>query len=154
MEDTVGHDDVHSHDGDHHDVEDLPPALDMSIPDDELPPHILSRRSLLRAAGLLGAGAAAGSVLDTPGVAMADDDEDNAPPVAWPLRVVAGDHHIHTQYSGDAIYRVVDQARHARAYGLDWIVITDHGSVAHAKIGVEKVNPDIRRRPRRARRTC
>ncbi len=27
---------------------------------------------------------------------------------------------------------------------MDWLVITDHGSVTHAKIGVEKVNPDIR----------
>ena len=45
---------------------------------------------------------------------------------AW----LAGDHHIHTQYSSDAQYRVIDQARHASAYGLDWMVITDHGSVA------------------------
>ena len=56
---------------------------------------------------------------------------------------LAGDHHIHTQYSSDGMYRVVDQVQHAPAYGLDWMVITDHGSVAHAKIGVEKVNPDI-----------
>ena len=56
---------------------------------------------------------------------------------------LAGDHHIHTQYSSDAQYRVIDQVRHANAYGLDWMVITDHGSVAHAKIGVDKVNPDI-----------
>jgi hypothetical protein len=41
------------------------------------------------------------------------------------------------------MYRVIDQVRHANAYGLDWMVITDHGSVTHAKIGVEKVNPDI-----------
>ena len=27
---------------------------------------------------------------------------------------------------------------------MDWLVITDHGSATHAKIGVEKVNPDIR----------
>ena len=33
--------------------------------------------------------------------------------------------------------------QHGSAYGLDWMVITDHGSVAHAKIGVDKVNPDI-----------
>ncbi len=58
---------------------------------------------------------------------------------AW----LAGDHHIHTQHSSDAQYRVADQVQHASAYGLDWMVITDHGSVAHAKIGVDKVNPDI-----------
>ncbi|WP_256863414.1 hypothetical protein [Microbispora sp. GKU 823] len=50
---------------------------------------------------------------------------------------------MHTQYSSDGMYRVIDQVRHANAYGLDWMVITDHGSATHAKIGVEKVNPDI-----------
>ena len=57
---------------------------------------------------------------------------------------LAGDHHIHTQYSNDGKYRVVDQVRQGARHGLDWMVITDHGSVTHAKIGVEKVNPDIR----------
>ncbi|MFD0822473.1 PHP domain-containing protein, partial [Micromonospora zhanjiangensis] len=56
---------------------------------------------------------------------------------------LAGDHHIHTQHSSDGQYRVIDQVRHANAYGLDWMVITDHGSVTHAKIGVDRVNPDI-----------
>ena len=65
---------------------------------------------------------------------------------------LAGDHHIHTQYSSDAQYRVVDQVQHASAYGLDWMVITDHGSVAHAKIGVDKVNPDIVAARERVRR--
>ena len=39
---------------------------------------------------------------------------------------------------------MLDQVSHASQYGLDWMVITDHGSVAHAKLGVDKVNPDIR----------
>ena len=56
---------------------------------------------------------------------------------------MAGDHHIHTQFSPDGQYRVIDHVRHANAYGLDWMVITDHGSNQHAKIGVEKVNPEI-----------
>ncbi|MFD3660319.1 PHP domain-containing protein [Streptomyces sp. NPDC058659] len=56
---------------------------------------------------------------------------------------LAGDHHVHTQYSGDGKYRVIDQVRQARAHGLRWIVITDHGGTTHVKLGVEKVNPDI-----------
>jgi len=60
------------------------------------------------------------------------------------LRWLAGDHHIHTQYSPDGLYRVVDHVRHATTYGLHWMVITDHGSVPHVKIGLEKVNRDVR----------
>ncbi|MCZ4608502.1 PHP domain-containing protein, partial [Streptomyces sp. Lzd4kr] len=57
---------------------------------------------------------------------------------------LSGDHHIHTQYSSDGKYRVVDQVRQGAKHGMDWLVITDHGSTTHAKIGVDKVNPDIR----------
>ena len=112
--------------------------LDTAVPDGELSPAEVSRRSVLRGAGLLGAGAAAASVLATSGTAAAE----SAPRGGY--RWLAGDHHIHTQYSPDAVYRVGDHVRHANAYGLDWMVITDHASVQHAKIGVEKVNPDIR----------
>jgi hypothetical protein len=124
----------HHHD---HDVE-------TPLPDEELSPSQLSRRGLMRNVGLLGAGAAAVNVLGDPAAAHAHNDDDRGRGFDGDLRWLAGDHHIHTQYSSDAMYRVADQARHARAYGLDWIVITDHGSNAHARIGVEKVNPDIR----------
>ncbi|GAA5084433.1 hypothetical protein HNP84_002022 [Thermocatellispora tengchongensis] len=122
---------------------DLPPALDLSVPESELSPEESSRRGFLRRTGLLGAGVAA-TVLATTEPAHAQAaahgrGREEKGGFLW----LAGDHHIHTQYSSDAQYRVVDQARHAHAYGLDWIVITDHGSATHAKIGVEKVNPDI-----------
>ena len=138
-----GHDHVHEHET--VSGADVPPALDLSIPDSELSPSDVSRRGFLRGAGLLGAGAAA-SVLATPAAAQAHD-HDHGPTgggrekggFTW----LAGDHHIHTQHSSDAMYRVIDQAKHGHAYGLDWLVITDHGSNAHAKIGVEVVNPDI-----------
>ncbi|MGI5523270.1 PHP domain-containing protein [Micromonospora sp. CA-259024] len=141
----MGHGHGHSHDHDFAADGDLPPALDGSIPDAELAPTDLSRRGFLRNAGLLGAGAAT-TVLaaGSPALAGGHDhgpggDHGRTGEFQW----LAGDHHIHTQYSSDAQYRVVDQARHAQAYGLDWMVVTDHGSVAHAKIGVDKVNPDI-----------
>ncbi|MFI0419708.1 PHP domain-containing protein [Spongiactinospora sp. 9N601] len=140
----MGHGHPHPH---HHDLDqgtadaDVPPVLDLSVPDAELSPADASRRGFLRRAGLLGAGAAAAtSVLAAPDAAHAHGHHGGRGGYRW----LAGDHHIHTQYSSDGQYRVIDQARHAHAYGLDWMVITDHGGAAHARIGVEKVNPDIR----------
>ena len=142
----MGHGHDHSHDlatgGD-----DLSPAMDLSVPDSELSPSDVSRRGFLRGAGLLGAGAAA-SVFAAPGVASAAGVAHTHGPAGGGtakggFQWLAGDHHIHTQYSSDAMYRVADQAKRGHAYGLDWLVITDHGSNAHAKIGVQKVNPDI-----------
>lgn len=139
--------------------------LDLSVPDEELAPGALARRAFLRRAGLLGAAIAGASVLNTGSAAARSlgargDDSDSAGegPDGAAARSddltgngrsprnylwLAGDHHIHTQYSSDGMYRVLDQVQHAGAYGLDWVVITDHGSGPHAKIGVEKVNPDI-----------
>ncbi|MGW0846710.1 PHP domain-containing protein [Streptomyces sp. NPDC002787] len=135
----------HDHDHDHGPVAAaaLPAAFDTSVPDEALTPEQRSRRSLLRRAGLLGAGLTAASVL---GQAAATAPAHAAPSgrkrggFLW----LAGDHHIHTQYSNDGKYRVVDQVRQGAKHGMDWLVITDHGNATHAKIGVEKVNPDIR----------
>ncbi|MFB7734860.1 PHP domain-containing protein [Streptomyces sp. NPDC056112] len=152
----MGHGHSHARGHHHHDHGtgggSLPPALDLEVPDTELTPDQLSRRSMLRRTGLLGAGLAAGSVLAGAGQAAASQgqnqgqNQDQQSPQSsrsggylW----LAGDHHIHTQYSSDGKYRVVDHVRQANAHGLDWMVITDHGSEQHAKIGVEKVNPDI-----------
>ncbi len=147
----------HSHDDDNpdhshpHDAEPgglLEPAVDLNIDDADLSPSQHGRRVFLRAAGLLGAGAATASVLgaaamDTAAAAPLTAGRATPRPPKGGYRWLAGDHHIHTQFSPDGQYRVIDQVRHAHAYGLDWMVITDHGTVQHAKIGVEKVNPDI-----------
>jgi hypothetical protein len=147
----MAHDHGHDHPHDHsHDHAPPPPEwADPTVPDTELSPRALSRRTLLRNAGLMGAGATAlGAFGATPAAAGPADAEAAE---AYRRRhdqerltVLAGDHHIHTQFSPDGLYRVEDQARHAAQYGLDWLVITDHGSNAHAKIGVENVNPHIR----------
>ncbi|MFJ2172956.1 PHP domain-containing protein [Streptomyces sp. NPDC087851] len=148
-----GHHHPHSHAHSHaHEASTaLPPALDTSVPDEALTPDQLSRRSMLRNTGLLGAGLAAGSVA---GGAVAGSPAYAAGGQGSPggsragrkggFLWLAGDHHIHTQYSSDGKYRVVDQVRQGAKHGLDWMVITDHGSETHAKIGVEKVNPDIK----------
>ncbi|MFI8090570.1 PHP domain-containing protein [Streptomyces sp. NPDC086080] len=142
-----GHD--HGHDHRHEATAPLPAAFDTSVPDEALNPEQKSRRTLLRRAGLLGAGLAAGTVLPVGGTAPAHAAGDSRrgkgggkgnKGFLW----LAGDHHIHTQYSSDGKYRVVDQVRQGARHGMDWLVITDHGSVTHARIGVEKVNPDVR----------
>ncbi|KUL42459.1 CehA/McbA family metallohydrolase domain-containing protein [Actinoplanes awajinensis] len=144
----MGHGHDHHHVTDAATGTDVPEALDLSIPDTDISPSDKSRRNFLRGAGLLGAGAAAASVFARPGAAAAaglphTHDHPGGGNVQGGFRWLAGDHHIHTQYSSDAQYRVLDQAKHGHAYGLDWLVITDHGSATHAKIGVDKVNPDI-----------
>ncbi|GHG88969.1 PHP domain-containing protein [Streptomyces lanatus] len=138
------HDHDHSHDGAASGA--MPAAFDPSVPDEALTPEQHSRRTLLRRAGLLGAGLAAASVV-APAAAAAPAA--SAAPASGGRRTngflwLSGDHHIHTQYSSDGKYRVVDQVRQGARHGMDWLVITDHGSVAHAKIGVDKVNPDIK----------
>ncbi len=145
------HDHPHPHDHSHphgHAHEGaLPEALDVRVPDAELPPRALGRRRFLQSAGLLGASAAAMTGLGVAGAAPAAAatgtvSRSHRPPLGG-FQWLAGDHHTHTQYSSDGRYRVLDQVQHANAYGLDWLVITDHGSAQHTRIGVERVNPDI-----------
>ncbi|MFC7164417.1 histidinol-phosphatase, partial [Aquipuribacter hungaricus] len=54
-------------------------------------------------------------------------------------------HHMHTQYSGgsDAPYLIEQHALHANRFGLDWIVVTDHGGPLHQKFGVNATYRDI-----------
>ena len=71
---------------------------------------------------------------------------------------LAGDHHIHSQYSvgwndstspptpilgGDARYSIPTNAEMARAHGLAWMVSTDHGGPNHSKVNLEMAYPEL-----------
>lgn len=73
-------------------------------------------------------------------------------------RWLAGDHHIHSQYSvgwdrgqnppkaivaGDAIYAIPKNAAMASKFGLSWMVATDHGGPNHSKINREQAYPEL-----------
>ena len=144
-----GHDHGHSHEA-RGEVEggdaSLPAALDLSIPDGELSPSQVDRRSFLRRAGLLGAAAAGAGVLSRFGAGTAAAAS-TAGGVGGgdPQRLLwlVGDHHIHTSHSPDGQYLVSQQVSRSAQYGLDWMVITDHGGVEHQKFGVETTHPEI-----------
>ncbi|WP_433003959.1 PHP domain-containing protein [Kribbella sp. CA-294648] len=103
-----------------------------------------TRRRFLRGAGLTSAGVAAAGMLTTPAAASPE-------PARWPGRRrrggylwLAGDHHLHSQYSNDAMFRVDDQVQRAIDHGLDWMVITDHGNTAFSSYGVPMLAADVR----------
>jgi hypothetical protein len=132
----------HEHEHGHHQHEGVEGTWADPEADD---PLSVSRRAFLAsaavvagaAAGLGGAAAGVGQ-----GVAAAHGDRTTNP---WNGRSVflAGDHHIHTQFSPDAQYEIETQVSQAKEYGLDWVVITDHGSVAHQKFSIDQVTPRI-----------
>jgi len=144
------HDHGHHHHGDHeHAHSATPGAVEGTWADPEADdPLSVSRRAFLAtaavvtgaAAGLGGAAAGVGQ-----GVAAAAPRGKGTSTNPWSGRslFLAGDHHIHTQYSPDAQYEVATQAAEAKKYGLDWIVITDHGGVAHQKLSIDMITPEI-----------
>jgi len=137
----------HHHDGDTHEC--CSPGADYERNIEEQRQRTLSRRTLLRRMAATGA-IVAGSGLGTTNVFassashplnvqasgyVADDNDD--------FLYLSGDHHIHTRYSSDAKYNVQRQVAEANRYNLDWMVITDHGSQFHNKLGIDQTVPDI-----------
>ncbi|MFF0316395.1 phosphoesterase [Micromonospora sp. NPDC005252] len=124
----------------------------------------LSRRKLVKYAGV-GATLAAASPLVGAGAAWADEerrpgddtsDRGNAKNRSWR----AGDHHVHSEYSGefdtakspivfhkgaDAVYPIVTNAIMAKNFGLTWAMCTDHGGPTHSKVNIEQAYPDLLR---------
>ncbi len=111
--------------------------------------------SIARRRFLAGMGVAAGAAAVGTGTAAAEGDHHHGPRNPWQAgdRWFAGDHHIHTKYSPDAQYEVATQVANGRKYGLDWLVITDHGGVAHQKFSIDQVTPDIERARKQFRDT-
>lgn len=138
---TDHHDHDHSHDPDHGHTHDLRVDLDPALSDEDLRPAALSRRRFLQSAGLLGLTAGASTVLvgGRAAAQAAPAANSNTGTYTW----LAGDHHIHTQYSPDAQYTVAQHAAQAKRNGIDWMVITDHGSVAHEKVSIARTNTDV-----------
>lgn len=123
----------------------------------------LSRRQLVKYAGV-GATLAAASTVAGGNASWADEDDRGAAPSsggsggsrgrAWR----AGDHHIHSEYSGefdtsvdppvfhkgaDAVYPIVTNAIMAKNFGLTWAMCTDHGGPTHSKVNLEQAYPDL-----------
>ncbi|MFC8796575.1 PHP domain-containing protein [Promicromonospora sp. NPDC057138] len=102
-----------------------------------------SRRGFLLGAGAVGAGLVAtgvdASTTTTTATASAGADRTRRGGYVW----LAGDHHLHSQYSNDAMYRIDDQAARAVTGGLDWIVITDHGNESFAAHSIAPQREDI-----------
>ncbi|MER6351807.1 PHP domain-containing protein [Streptomyces sp. NPDC001634] len=116
----------------------LPAWADPSVSPAALDAQGLSRRGLLRSAGLFGAAFAAGS-LATP--AVADDRRfgGDDPRLAY----LVGDHHVHSVYSHDAKYTFSQIATAAAKYGLDWMVFNEHSNFGHARYGAEMEHQEI-----------
>ncbi len=113
-------------------------ATDLAIADRDLSDSARSRRRFLQSVGLLGLGATTGALgMATQVAAQSATTNDSS--YQW----LAGDHHIHTQYSSDGLYTVGQHVGNAKQYGIDWMVITDHGAVAHEKVSVGRTNSDV-----------
>ncbi|MEZ7125629.1 phosphoesterase [Nonomuraea sp. AD125B] len=119
----------------------------------------LSRRRLVKYAGV-GATLAAAAPLIGGTPAQADDERRFGNGGGNGRRWRAGDHHIHSEYSGefdtktsppifhkgaDAVYPIVTNAIMAKHFGLTWAMCTDHGGPTHSKVNLEQAYPDLLR---------
>ncbi|MEU6347621.1 PHP domain-containing protein [Streptomyces sp. NPDC046977] len=113
----------------------LPTWADPDVPETVLDAQGVSRRGLLRGAGLLGAAFAAGALAGaTPAAARGRRDEDcgeDDPRFGY----LVGDHHVHSVYSHDAKYTFSQLAGRAEQFGLDWMAFTEHSNFGHANAG-------------------
>ncbi|MBP2327006.1 hypothetical protein JOF56_007391 [Kibdelosporangium banguiense] len=117
----------------------------------------VSRRRLVKYAGVGATFVAAGPLAPT---AAADEAEVQGRGDSRHRVWRAGDHHVHSEYSGsfdtsvspprftkgaDAVYPIVTNAIMAKHFGLTWAMCTDHGGPTHSKVNLELAYPDLLR---------
>lgn len=123
-----------------------------------------SRRQLVKYAGVGATLVAAGPLLGGEASAhgVEDDEREEQKRRGDSRRRVwrPGDHHVHSEYSGefdtttnpptflkgaDAVYPIVTNAIMAKFFGLGWVMCTDHGGPTHSKVNLEQAYPDLLR---------
>lgn len=120
----------------------LPSWADPSVSPAALDAQGVSRRQLLRRAGLFGAAFTLGAgPLATSASAAGRGYGGNDPRLAY----LVGDHHVHSVYSHDAKYTFSQQAKAAAKYGLDWMVFNEHSNFGHASHGAKSEHAEILR---------
>lgn len=117
----------------------LPVWADPAVSPADLDAQGVSRRRLLRRAGLFGAAFALGGTA-TPAAAATGQGFGGEDPR---LVYLVGDHHVHSVYSHDAKYTFSQQARAAARYGLDWMVFNEHSNFGHAYYGAALEHQEI-----------
>jgi hypothetical protein len=117
-----------------------------------------SRRQLVKYAGVGATIVAAGPLVGNAAAQATGKGHDSGSHGGRAWR--AGDHHIHSEYSGefdtsvnppvfhkgaDAVYPIVTNAIMAKNFGLTWAMCTDHGGPTHSKVNLEQAYPDLLR---------
>ncbi|MFK4083433.1 PHP domain-containing protein [Kribbella sp. NPDC020789] len=121
-------------------MQQLPPWADPDVPEATLDPQGVSRRNLIRGAGLLGAGFAVTAAGVTEAAAAPTPYRDGSDPE---LVYLVGDHHVHSRYSHDAKYDFTQLAQRGAQFGLDWMAFTEHSNFGHADKGAAAENAEV-----------
>ncbi|MEU4878008.1 histidinol-phosphatase [Streptomyces sp. NPDC021608] len=119
----------------------LPVWADPAVSPADLDAQGVSRRHLMRRAGLFGAAFALGGAAAPAAAAAGGGHGGEDPRLAY----LVGDHHVHSVYSHDAKYTFSQQARAAARYGLDWMVFNEHSNFGHASFGAALEHQEILR---------
>lgn len=112
--------------------DELDPAAVRAAGDRELARMGFSRRQVLAAGAAAAAMTAAGARPAQARPARAARPSVDPARLTW----LVGDHHVHTQYSHDAKYKVAQQLDAAQRWGVDWLVFTEHSNLGQRRQGI------------------